>query len=152
MLGQFVEQTLEYQNWGANALTITFFLSLVITSITAWGLLQQVKTTWRDRVAEAVSVSWLSYHSVLHLVIITYGVSISSAALMINGLLALLYFPILFGLAKFKGLTPANKVALALFLAALVAMIVSPHKSIFFLVFAIGGLFSISMQPIEMWQ
>jgi len=147
-----LESTLEYQNWGVNAVTISFFLSLVVTSITAWGLWHQIRTIWQQHSAKALSASWMSYNSVLHLVIITYGISINSAAVTINGLLSLLYFAILFGLAKFKRFTTANRIVLGSLSIALVVMIATPYKSLFFLLFAMGGLFSAALQPLEMWK
>lgn len=143
---------LEYQNWGFNALTVSFLLSLLLTAISAWGLVQQNQTIWRDKKAEAVSVFWLAYYAMLQLAILIYGLSLGSAALIINGLLALLYIPILIGLRKFKGFSVPEKISMWVFAVAITLMAFLPYKPLFFFVFAIGGLLSALMQPIEMWH
>ena len=144
--------TLEYQNWGVNALTVSFFLSVAITLITAWGLVQQHQTIWRKREVEAISVFWLTYNAMLQIVILIYGSSIHSAALVVNGFLALAYIPILAGLWKFKGYSLLEKISVMVFIAAILAMVLLPFKSQFFFILALGGLFSASMQPLEMWR
>lgn len=152
ILSQIIGSTVEFQGWGFNALTISFCVSLVLTAIAGWGLLQQNKTIWQDKTARAVSVIWLSYYCVLQLVIFVYGFVIHSAALAVNGLLALLYIPILVGLWKFKGFTNVEKFSVTAFIAALAAMVLLPYKPAFFFAFAVGGLVSAITQPIEMWR
>lgn len=152
LVSDFLSRTHEYQQWGATTVTASFFLSLLVTAITAWGLLKQNQTLWNKRNADAVSISWLSYHGVLQLVILAYGIATFSLALIVNGLLAALYLPILIGLHRFKGFSPANSVAVALFLLALLVMVLTPYKAWFFFAFAAGGLISIAAQPHEMWR
>jgi uncharacterized protein with PQ loop repeat len=152
ILSPFLTATLEYQHWGVNALTVSFFLSVAITLITAWGLVQQNQTIWRKREVEAVSIFWLVYYAILQLAILIYGASMHSAALVVNGLLALLYIPILLGLWKFKGFSLMENISAGILASAILSMLFLPFKSQFFFVFALGGLLSASMQPIEMWQ
>lgn len=141
---------LEYQNWGLNALTVSFFLSLFVTAVSGWGLIQQNRTLWKLRTAEGVAVPWMAYYGILYVAIFIYGLSLASLALILNGLLAMFYAPILAGLKRFKGFTGRDTVLITGFLAAILAMIVLPYKPTFFFAFAIGGLISAALQPLEM--
>lgn len=151
-LSSLISATLEYQHWGLNALTISFFLSGALTLISAWGLILQQRTIFRHKQAEVVSVFWLTYYAALQLAILLYGLSIYSAALIINGLLAAFYLPILVGLWRFKGFSLKEKALGILLVTALLVMALLPLKSAFFLAFAVGGLISAITQPLEMWQ
>lgn len=146
----WLENTLEYQHWGVNALTASFLISLVLTFVSAWGLVQQNRTIWRDKKAEAVSVFWLSYYGTLQLAILIYGAFTHSGALMLNGLLALFYIPILTGLRKYRGFSALERVSMGIFALAILLMVLLPYKSQFFFVLAVGGLVSALTQPIEM--
>ena len=92
----------------------------------------------------------MAYHGILYAAILVYGLTISSLALILNGLLAVFYVPIMAGLRKFKGFTGLDNVLIAGLVVAILAMILLPYKSIFFFAFAIGGLVSATLQPLEM--
>jgi uncharacterized protein with PQ loop repeat len=151
-IAPLITTSVEYQNWGLNTITLSFILSIAVTTISAWGLVKQNQIIWKTKQAEGVSVFWLSYYLALQLAILIYGLSLNSAALVLNGLLAALYFPVLWGLWKFKGFSSLEKLLALILAMAILAMALLPFKTQFFFVFAVGGLVSAAMQPLEMWR
>lgn len=144
---------MELRNLGWNVMTFTFVFTLICTALEAFGLYEQRKKIWTEKSGASVSVLWFSFLLGLYAAVVVYGQSIDSVALRIDGgVLALSTVPILLGLAKFKGFTTFEKIAAALLVAGIAAMIALPYKTEFFLAYSFGNVAVALKQPWEIWR
>ncbi|OGY42633.1 MAG: hypothetical protein A2Y82_03035 [Candidatus Buchananbacteria bacterium RBG_13_36_9] len=144
---------MELKNFGWNLLTIGFCGTIFFTLFAAWGLWQQAKKIWLNKSGLSVSVFWFSYNIFLFSANIVYGYSINSLALVFNGvLLSLMHFPVLIGLAKFKGFKPIQKWLFVLYLGLIVLLIALPIKSQMYLLFSFVNIIALITQPWEIMK
>jgi len=144
--------TVEWQNWGLNALTIGSLGTIAFTFVEWWGLWKQKQAIWNEKSGESVSVSWFSYGTFFFAAFLFYGVHIASVAVIINSLLAIIHIPILVGLWKFKGFSRHEKVQFVLLAGMVPAMAFLPWKDELFLIISFGTLYSFGTQPWELWK
>jgi len=148
----FIQNSVEWNGWGWNSLTISFFATLMFTIIQALGLSKQFYTIYRSASGVSVSAPFFAYFFYAMVSCFFYGIFSQSIALVCNGTLGIFYFLVLFGLWKYKGFTKIEMTLLFLFSLMVVFMIIFPWKDTLFLIFTAGGLVPMANQPIVMWR
>jgi len=140
----------EFEQFGWNWVTFGFIGAMATALLGFWGIIEQNRTIWKTKSGHSVSVLMFSYGMLYFTAGCVYGVTICSLALIVMVVRVLLQIPLLIGLWKFKGFRLWETALSALFLVALAAMIVLPHKDIFYFVISIGAIISFVPQPVEM--
>lgn len=143
---------MELEQLGWNAVTIGAVGAILFTILEAWGLWQQKKTIWNNQSGKSISVVWFLYFANQFVVIFIYGLSMKSITLTFNGLLSLIYIPIIIGLWKFKGFKRSEKILGLFLLLTSMIMVIVPFKDWVFLVMSFGSLLASAMQPYEIWK
>jgi len=151
---EILKSTVEYQNWGYNALTFSAIGTFLFTFLQMWSFGEQSKLIWTNRSGESVSVKMFSYWFFYWMAFSVYGIAGKSIAIAFNGLMFLATAPILLGLYKFKGFTFWEKGSFCVFSLIPVLMFYCPkaQKPTLLLILLMGVLFSIALQPYEIWQ
>ncbi len=150
---EFVRSTVEYQNWGWNAVVVGSFGAIIFTFIEGWGLWKQNQAIWRGKSGESVSVSWFSYFLFALAAFFFYGIHIHGIAAMFNGVaLTLVHIPILLGLWKYKGFAKWEKVQFFCLALMVPAMAFLPWKNEVFTIVSVGIIYSLATQPLELWK
>lgn len=148
-----IEQTVEYQGWGYNALTVGTIGALTFLILEAWGMYKQIRKIWEDRSASVLSVHWFGYGMSFMLACIPYGIAFRSATIVIAvTVLFILHLPILWGIYVFRGFKKHEVIGLCLYSLMLPAMIWLPWMDIVYLTFSMGLIWSFATQPWEMWR
>ena len=148
----FFKNSVEWQGWGYNALTISFIATAVFTVLEGWGFWMQNLSIWRSKSGASISVSLFIYFCCLFITVIAYGFYIKSIAAIFNGMLGFLHVPILFGLWKYKGFTKLETGALCIFPLMVPAMISLPWKDLMMISLLFGTIVPLLMQLYEMWR
>lgn len=144
--------SLEYTNWGMNALTIGAIGTLAFTFIEGWGLHKQNQSIWNNDSGASASVTLFSFLMCFLFAFGIYGFYIKSISMIINGLiLGVLHVPIFCGLWKYKTFTTMDKFSVAFSLAMIPAMIVFPWKDGVYLFIASCASLSGIAQAWEIW-
>ncbi len=144
---------MEFQDFGWNVMTVSFLGTVIFSLVRAWGYWLQTRTIWIQRSGLSVPVTNYTYMTIGAAAVAVYGVRIGSWALIINGLLTILFrVPILIGLWKFKGFGRWEKLASLGFMAALAGLILIPVKAEMLLAFSVGGILVAVLQPYEIWR
>lgn len=147
-----IRQSIEYQNWGWNALIISSVATIIFTVIEGWGLWKQRNSISEAESGESVSVSWHTYFTLMFVAFSIFGVHIKSIAIVFNGFLGLGHSLILLGLWRHKSFTQAEKWLGISFVAIPLAMLILPWKNWVYLLMSFGSLFALAMQPWEIWK
>lgn len=108
-------ETIEYQNWGFNMATFSFFATLFFTVWQGISLFQQGATIRKKRSGESLSVIFFAYCGSYFFAFLIYGITKHSVAMTFNGLLGIPYIPILMGLHKYKGFTASDWMSVLIF-------------------------------------
>lgn len=144
-------QTVEYQNWGWNATTVSALGIVILTIPEIWGLWKQNRAIWTKHSGESVSIVWFSYGLYYFAACMIYDISIRSAASVFNAVaLASLHIPILTGLWKFKRYTAREIQLHVLSVAMPILMLAWPQKTAMFMVFSMGAIAAMLAQPLEL--
>ena len=144
---------MEIDLFGWNAVTVSFLGTILFMFIRAWGYWHQVRKIWTRRSGLSVPVTNYTYMTIAAAAVCIYGWRISSLALMINGLVTILFrVPVVVGLWRFKGFGRWEKILSAGFLAALVVLVALPMPPQILMVFTAGGIFVALLQPYEIWR
>lgn len=112
---EFIKHTIEYQNWGLNAITFSFLGTAFFSLLQGWSLFKQNSTIRRKKSGKSLSVTLFIYSGCYFFSFFVYGVLSDSMGMMVNGLLGIPYIPILFALHKYKGFTKTNWIVLGMF-------------------------------------
>ena len=152
-MNEFIRSTVEYQQWGWNAVCIGSIGTVVFTFIEGWGLWKQNQTIWRGLSGTSVSVSWLSYSLFSVAAFFFYGMHTRSIAVLFHGaFLTVVYIPVVLGLWRYKGFSPWERVQFFLFALMVPAMALLPWKKATFLVISVGAVYSLATEPFELWK
>jgi len=149
---EFFRNTVEYQNFGFNALTISSLATVIFTLFQGWGFWKQNQSIWKERSGKSVSVNFFSYCCFYFFTFIIYGAYKHGLAMMFNGCLGFVVLPILIGLGKYKGFTRSNVMLILVFGMMIPAMIFTSEKDSLFTMLLFGILFSAITQPYEIWK
>lgn len=106
---EFIESTVEFQNWGTNKETLVFLVTVLFTMFQGWSLFSQGITVHRKRSGESLSVVLFIYGASYFFTFFAYGITRGSVAIMFNGLLGVPCLVVLLSLIKFKGLSKGDR-------------------------------------------
>jgi len=113
---------------------------------------QQRQLVITHRSGESISIPWLLYFVVLHGIVLLYGWSIHSVALIVNGLLTFCAVPLLISLWEFEGFTIIEYVLSGFFSIILIGAATTSFKEYFFFWASLGGVAVALLQPLEIWK
>ncbi len=150
-LAKILQGTVEYQHLGINPDTISAIATIIFSVLTAWGFWKQNQKIWRARSGKSISAMLFSAYPFFFLSSILYGITLKSIAVVADALPIVFSIPILIGLWCFKKWGRAEKIALGVFLVALLPMVLLRDKSIFFIVFHAGIAVTLVKQAREIW-
>jgi len=149
----------ETEQFGWNALTVSFFLTVIVTLISCYVNWRQARQIWRLKSGHVVAVPVYLYLSAARIAMICYGWQSGSLGLTLSGALS---FPmtaaILVGLVMYKKFSGFER-CLAFVLAAMSGWTVWASvylsigvTSVAFIVWSIGFMVIASAQPLEIWR
>ena len=148
----FLRSTVEWRNWGMNALTISALGTFVLTVFQTRSFAKQARAIWNSVKGDSVSVTMFGYLQFYLMSFVLYGIAMKSIAMVVNGLLFICIIPILFGLCKYKKLTLLEKCSVAAFSVLPVAMAVTPYKQQLFFCMLAGLLVALACPAYEIWR
>lgn len=146
---EFLKNTVEYRQWGMNALTISFLFTLIFTGFQWWSYEWQKIKIVRNKSGEGVSVILFAYWIAYLTSLIVYGTYKSSLAMLVNGFLYIPCIFILIELWKYKGFAVLDIIAILCFAGMPVVMFVGENKDTIFLMFLFGILAPMLKQVYE---
>jgi hypothetical protein len=154
ILIEIIKGTVEFQNWGLNILTISALGTVFFTLLQAWSLLRQNKAIWQNRSGESINVTIFSYWLFYFMAFTIYGFGNKSIAMVANGLLFIVFIPIILGLWKFKKFNLIEKLGFSVFWIIPLKMHIDPisDRQNLLLIFLIGILLFSIFQPYEVWK
>ncbi|MFH1047140.1 MAG: hypothetical protein V1738_02455 [Patescibacteria group bacterium] len=142
----------EFREFGWNVVTLTFLIIVISTIVGVWGMWKQMRTIWRRRSGESVSVILFSYAVVYMSAGIVYGFQIGSLALILDLPWAIVTFIALLGLWKFSGSRIHETILAVIFLLAGIAMVCLPYRFSMYTGFCVGNCVAMTTQPYKMWR
>ena len=144
---------IEFDNFGWNVLTLSFFATIVFSLLGVFYLWRQFTEIWSNKSGKSVSVTWICYFLFGYIATLFYGVHKDSLALVISAALRIpISALVLFGLWKFKGFKKIDQGIFFGSIVLMIAMIFSSEKVWFYLFFSFGSVISLATQPIEIWK
>jgi len=145
-----MSEFVEIKNWGFNTLIITSLLTLICTLIQGFGIVKQAGHIWREKSVKSISAPLFFLYFFFFFAFIFYGLEKHSLTMTISGLLAVLYFPIIIGLIKFKKLNLFEIISLILSASIVPVMIMVKDKDLFLLFLSFLSLLVLGTQPWKM--
>jgi uncharacterized protein with PQ loop repeat len=145
-----MENFVEIQNWGFNALIISALLTVVFTVFQGYGFIRQSQKIWKKKSAESLSAPFFFLLFFYFIAFTFYGFSKNSLAIIFNSLLFLPCAPIVIGIIRFKKLTRFDIASLILTVPIVPIMILTKEKDVFLLILLIISLAILVTQPFEM--
>jgi len=148
-----IVQTVEYQGWGYNSLTVGTIGAFTFLIFETWGMYKQAKKIWDDRSAGVLSVHWFGYVAGFMLACVPYGIAIKSATITTAAVVVFIFhLPILWGIYIFRGYKKHEVIGLWLYALMLPAMVLLPWIDIVYLACSMGTIWAFASQPWEMWR
>lgn len=144
-------KTIEYQNFGFNALTIAAGATIIFSLIKGYGIISQGLKIWKNKSGENVSAIFFFYNFFFFLLFLNYGIEEKSLAITVSGALSILYLPILFGLKKYRGFSK-KEIYFAILMSFIFLLSFLFDKSHMILVFSIIATMAIFSQIKEIWK
>jgi len=142
----------EIQNFGLNALTVIFFITLIFTFFQAYALHKQNQKIVKNKSGLSVSFVFFCYYGFSALAVIIYGWQKLSLALMINGLLGFIILAIITNLLRFKKIPLGEKLSGLASIVVLPLIIFAPQKDLLFLIFGSIINLALLLQILEIWR
>jgi len=141
----FFTQTVKYQNWGWNTITLTLFFVIILTIIQGWGIWRQNKKIWQNKSGKSLSLTFFIFQFSYFTAYLIYGIDRGSLAITINNLLGALFVPIIIGLIKYKDrekdLSIKELILSSLFILIIPIILLVDNKDlILIIVFVIAGI------------
>ena len=84
-MSSIFRNSIEWQGWGYNALTISFIGTVIFIVLEGWGLRIKNRSIWRNKSGESISVILFIYLGCLFITVSIYGCCIKSIAAIFNG-------------------------------------------------------------------
>jgi uncharacterized protein with PQ loop repeat len=135
-INNIIQSTVEYKNFGFNALTISAIATIIFSLLQGYGIWKQSQEIWRKESGEAIAATFFFYNFFFFVIFLIYGLEEKSLAITLNGALSFFYLPILLGLKKFKGFTRGEIISAILMLPIIPAIIICPEKNLVLFVFS----------------
>lgn len=147
---EFIRNSIEYQGWGLNSLTISSLITILFSLTQGYGLIEQGKQILKQKSTLSLSQPFFVYSAYYFVAFICYGLNKQSLVMIFNGLLVLAHIPIIIGFIRYQKTTSRKNLLINLPALLIPAMIFSDNKEIV-LLFSLGGiLFFLGAQLMEM--
>lgn len=143
---EIIKKTIEYQEFGLNALTISAVATILFTFLQAYGICKQAKEIRDKESGEAIASVFFFYNFFYFFIFFVFGIMENSLAIVINGALCFFYLPILYGLKKYKKFSKKDITLIILMLIASSSVFFYPHKDQILFSFSFISLFVIAKQ------
>lgn len=142
------EDFIEIKNFGNNIMTASFVLTIILSIIQSYGISKQGKRISKHKSARAISVFFFAAQSIYSLGYIVYGINKNSLALIINGLLFIFFFRIVFQIltlsSKKNNYFNTDNIMTSLFLVLAPLLLLITNKDVMLLIlFIISTISSI---------
>lgn len=148
---EILEKTIEYENFGLNALTISAIATIIFSLVKGYGIGRQAWKIWSEKSGESISPIFFAYNFFYFLIFLAYGFEEKSLAIIISGSLCLLYLPILIGLKKFRGFTSLD-IAVTAVMAMAIPTLFFFDKEKIVSSFSLLAIIAILSQVKEVWK
>lgn len=146
---EFIRNSVEFREWGINILTLSSIATIILTVFQGYGLMSQNQQIWKMKSAESISELYFSFNLFYFSSFVIYGISQNSLAMIFNGLLGIIYIPIIVGILKFKKIPKNKKISMALMAIMVPAMAIFENKNLFISILLIGILLLLFRQLAE---
>lgn len=143
---ELIQKTIEYREFGLNALTTSAVATILFTFLQAYGICKQAKEIKEKKSGEAITSIFFFYNFFYFFIFFVFGIIENSLAIIINGTLCFFYLPILFGLKKYKKFSKLDIILIFLMLIASSSIFFYPHKEQILFAFSFISLFVIIKQ------
>lgn len=152
LVNWFLSST-EYVHFGLNAATIGALGTFVFTMLQGWSALKQNQQIWENESGKGIEVLMFGYTAFYFLAFCAFGVFVGSIAAVFNGLLGLLYIPILVGICKFEHIRLEHiAFAITLGIAMIASMAVVSDKNLLLMSYLFIMLFFLAKQAWKVWR
>lgn len=139
-LFEIINNTVEFQNFGFNAITISFIATLAITILQIIAAIKQNKRIRINRSGENWTLTLFAYLSFYFLSFIFYGISRNSLALFLSGIPGFFYIPILVNIWIYKENSKFDRISSILLFFTVPFIAISQYKGMAILfVFGLGA-------------
>ncbi len=152
---EFIKNSVEYQQFGWNALTIGFVMTVIFTFFQGYGLFAQNRVIWKEKSGESLSTLFFIYMTFYFTNFMFYGLAEGKIGMVFNALLVIMYVPILIGLWKYKTFSLKETYTSLLCVICLFpsyALMNGLYRESFFLALLIGICLFQCMPIYEMWR
>jgi len=144
-----MEKFVEFQNWGFNALIISFFMTIIFSIFQGYGFVVQSRKIFKEESVESISLVMFFYLFFYLMAFAVYGLEEKSLAIIFKGLIFIFVAPIIVGIFKFKDKITLKDICLFILTMTVVpAMIILKNKDGLLLFLLTIGLVAIFFQLI----
>ncbi len=148
---------MEFEQFGWNVLTISFFGTVATNLLGLWGTIDQAREIWGKRSGRSVSVIMHTYTATMLTAaavygLIEYGLSVPRDALMVNLVRVPAFVAVLIGLWKYRGFTVLECILCMLFIGTVVVMVFVPFRGEYLIVLFVGGWLTFLPQTWKIWK
>ena len=140
LFAQFFYESVEYQSFGVNTVTVVTLAALLILFFKMQALYRQGLDVEEKKSVEGISTQLFVYNTALCAAAVPYGVAIGSMLIVISGSVgAILHLRVLLGIVRYRGLDRMDQMLLCVAVCSIPAMIIIPWKGAFYLACSVGG-------------
>ena len=148
-----LKNTIEYQAWGLNATSVSATMIILFTFTETWGLLKQNGRIWRERSGCSVSTETNIFVFFFTIICGIFSLHIWSISVLFNSLVTgVALVPLVWGLIRFKGLTPRAAILGAGLTLLVIIEILTPYWGFIYTVGAVGFWYAYGSQLWELWK
>ncbi len=152
-----MEYWVEYQQWGWNALTLSFLATVLLSIFDGYGLWDQRRKIKEEESVRSLGTIWFLNQMFVFAQFLLYGIYIRSFALAFHGLEFFLHLPILLYIWKYhwkeKGTTAWEKFWLGTFVLTTAGIIALPEwRTELFSVMYLSRLPAFMNKPWAIWK
>ncbi len=143
---------IEVHNFGWNTLTITASITVLFTLFQGYGVVSQNRKIWRYQSAESLSAIMFFLYLFYFSAFFAYGLHKNSLVMVLNGLLAIPYIPVVLGIIKYKKLKAWELISLPIIALVVPIMIITAQKDLLLFILLMVSLVVLTTQPMEMFK
>jgi len=147
---EIINNTVEFKNFGFNAVTTSFIATLVITMLQIIAAIKQKRKIKLNQYKNNWTLTLFAYLSFYFLAFIFYGISRNSIALFLSGIPGFFYIPILIHIWLYKENSKLDRICSILLFFMIPFIAISQYKGLVILfIFSLGAA-SMLMQTYKM--
>lgn len=147
---EIINNTVEFKNFGFNAVTTSFITTLVITMLQIIAAIKQKKKIKLNQYKNNWTLTLFAYLSFYFLAFIFYGISRNSLALFLSGIPGFFYIPILIHIWVYKENSKLDRICSIALFFMIPFIAISQYKGLVILfIFSLGAA-SMLMQTYKM--